>query len=134
MAVTCKHVKPDGSRCGAYPLSGEEYCVWHHPDKEETRVKMRKKAGFMAAHKPLPPSELPDLDPEDEVDVVIPVLQRAVKQLEGMKPSPSTMATLGNVASALDRALERRANRGADITTIEVVYVNDWRSNASEGV
>ena len=134
MAETCKHIKDNGDRCGAYPSGGSEYCIWHDPDRKEQAARMRRRGGYNATMQPLPPSELPDLDPEDEVDVVIPVLQRAVKQLEGMKPSPSTMATLGNVASALDRALERRANRGADITTIEVVYVNDWRSNASEGV
>lgn len=131
MAETCAFVRENGTRCGAYPPAGNEYCLWHDPERAEEAEKARRKGGYNAVNKPLPPSELPEVEAERELDMVIPVLQRAVKQLEEMKPSPSTMATLGNVASALDRAIERRANRNADVTKIEVVYVNDWR--ASEG-
>ena len=46
-----------------------------------------------------------------------------------MKVSPQALATLGSVASTLDRAIARREGRGSDITRIEVEYVNDWREN-----
>jgi hypothetical protein len=130
MAEPCAFIKPDGKRCKAYAMHDSEYCFMHTGDNAKTAG---RKGGYMAARQPLPPSEMPEVSLEDEVDMVIPVLQRAVQQLEAMRPSPSIMATLGNVASALDRAIERRVNRGADVTKIVVEYVNNWRSEAPGG-
>jgi len=130
MAEKCKHIKPDGSRCKAWALSGTELCFMHTGDNA---VKAGRKGGYAARVEPLPPSEMIELPPDAEEDAVIPVLQRAIAQLEGMRPSPQILATIGNVASALDRAIERRVNRGADVTKIEVIYVADWRSEAPGG-
>lgn len=98
MAETCAFIKENGKRCGAYPPTGAKYCLWHDPDRVEEARKARMKGAYNAVNKPLPPSDVPELTPEDEVDLVIPVLQRAVRQLEEMRPSPST---LGSVAIVL---------------------------------
>ena len=121
MAEKCKHIKPDGSQCGNWSQRTGDYCFWHDPeipDAEKTAA--RSKGGERARYQNLPPTE-------DRIDMVIPSLERAIRQIEQMQVSPQTMATLGNVASALDRAIGRREARGADVTRIEVVYVNDWR-------
>jgi len=124
MAEKCKHIKPDGSQCGNWSQRTGDYCFWHDPeipDAEKTAA--RSKGGERARYQNLPPTNL------QQEDKVIPVLARAVEQLEQMQVSPQTMATLGNVASALDRAIGRREARGADVTLIEVEYVNDWRKD-----
>jgi len=30
----CQGIKPDGLRCGAWPLRGEVFCMLHHPDRD----------------------------------------------------------------------------------------------------
>ena len=128
MADKCIGIKVDGTPCKANASRGTAYCIWHDPDiSDEEKYAMRAKGGQRARYQNLPPSRMPVVEAEETEDMVIPVLQRAVEQLESMQVSPSTMATLGNVASALDRAIARREARGANVTRIEVVYVNDWR-------
>ena len=126
MAEKCAFIKPDGVRCGAWSMKDSEYCVAH--DERFDMAELGRQGGKLNRYKVLPPSEMPEIDIDEHDDLVIPVLQRAVEQLEAMRVTPETMRTLGNVASALDRAMERRANRGADVQRIEVTYTNDWRT------
>jgi hypothetical protein len=131
MSEPCAFIKPDGKRCKAYAMHDSEFCYMHTGDNAKTAG---RKGGYAAARPvTLPPTEMPELPLDAEEDMVIPVLQRAVKQLEAMRASPSIMATLGSVASALDRAIERRISRGADVMKIEVEYINNWRSEAPGG-
>jgi len=138
MQSQCTEIKKDGNRCGApaWQSGGAEPHADHDPTKcyihqsyVDPAEMGRKGAKVRNYEKPLPPSKLPEVEVEETEDLVIPVLQRAVKQLEEMNATPRVMATLGQVASTLDRAIERKANRGADITKIEVEYINDWRKN-----
>ena len=121
MTEKCKHLKPDGSRCGNWEMELSGWCYWHNPavpdaDKHAARVR----GGEATKYTKLPPSE--NTNP-------IPILSRAVAQLEDMKPSPEVLRTITAAASALDRAQERADNRGSDITRIEVIYINDWRND-----
>jgi hypothetical protein len=50
----------------------------------------------------------------------------ALKQRQDTNDVAREMTT---ALAALDRAYDRRASRGADITVVEVVYVNDWRAD-----
>lgn len=126
----CAATKADGTPCGANASRGTAYCYWHDPAvSEEEKQAKRSLGGQRARYQNLPGTRMGRIEPETREDMVIPVLQRAVEQLEQMQVSPQTMATLGNVASALDRAIGRREARGADVTRIEVEYVNDWRSD-----
>jgi hypothetical protein len=36
----------DGRRCGAYPIRGEDYCLWHSPDHEEEAKEARRLGGL----------------------------------------------------------------------------------------
>ena len=134
MAAKCTLVRDDGTRCGAYLYRGYDeedpkYCYFHHPqtDMHEVRRRGGNKTGS-SRRKLLPPGEYIKIDVQEEIDAVIPVFQRALDQLEVLHPSAQVLATIGNVASGLDRAMARREARGADVTRIEVVYVNDWRA------
>ena len=124
----CAATKLDGDPCGANASRGTAYCIWHDPEvSDETKAEMRGRGGVAAGYKRRPPTNMPKIEVEEKEDSVIPVLQRAVATLEDMKVSPQALATLGSVASTLDRAIARQEARGADVTRIEVVYISDWR-------
>ena len=128
--MKCSATNASGQPCGAHASRGTEYCYWHDPEVPEAEKQAkRSKGGQRARYQRLPGTKMKRVEPDVQEDMVIPVLQRAVEQLEAMQVSPQTMATLGNVASALDRAIGRREDRGADVTRIEVEYINDWREN-----
>ena len=121
LADKCAYIKDDGDQCGNWEMEGSGWCYWHNPAiPESEKAAARGRGGTATRYKKLPPS--------DATDPIL-VLERAVKQLEDMKPSPETLRTITAAASALDRAVERADSRGADITRIEVVYVNNWREN-----
>ena len=128
--MKCAGIKDDGSACKAYATRGTEYCIWHDPEvTDEAKQALRSKGGNRARYQKRPPSDLPAIPVDATEDMVIPVFQRALAQLEDMHPSPQALATIGNIASGLDRAIGRREARGADVTRIEVEYINDWRED-----
>ena len=121
LADKCAYIKDDGDQCGNWQMGASGWCFWHNPAVPESeRMEARSKGGTATKYRPLPPSDTAD---------PIAALSRAVAQLEDMKPSPEVLRTITAAASALDRAQDRQESRGADITRIEVVYVNDWREN-----
>jgi len=42
----CKYVMPDGRRCGAPALRGEEFCLFHSPAHEEEAAEARRLGGL----------------------------------------------------------------------------------------
>jgi hypothetical protein len=70
---------------------------------------------------------LPSIPEDDDEYISIDVFNRAINQLEGMNATPEILRTIADVAAKLDRAMERRANRKADVQRIEVVFTHDWR-------
>jgi len=46
MSSRCAGLQRDGRRCGAYPIRGEEYCLWHSPDHEEQAKEARRLGGL----------------------------------------------------------------------------------------
>jgi hypothetical protein len=60
--MNCKHIKSDGTQCGAISLRGSDFCFWHHPDiSEETKTEAARKGGQNRAVKvktPLTPIPL----------------------------------------------------------------------------
>lgn len=42
----CKYVMPDGRRCGAPALRGEDYCLFHSPAHEEEAAEARRLGGL----------------------------------------------------------------------------------------
>ena len=128
MSEKCAKILATGERCTAWSLKDGPYCYMH--SGIDTKA-LGAKGGAASAYQAITNVHVLDVEPEvDEVeDQVIPLLQSIANELQGMKSSPEVMRTLTQVASTLDRAMERRANRGADVTRIEVEYVNDWRAS-----
>jgi hypothetical protein len=46
MSSRCAGLQRDGRRCGAYPIRGEDYCLWHSPDHEEEAKEARRLGGL----------------------------------------------------------------------------------------
>lgn len=42
----CKFVMPDGRRCGASALRGEDFCLFHSPAHEEEAAEARRLGGL----------------------------------------------------------------------------------------
>lgn len=42
----CTAKKADGNPCGAAPLLGEEFCLWHHPDHADEVAEARRLGGI----------------------------------------------------------------------------------------
>ena len=47
MAV-CSYLKPNGARCRALPMRGEQWCYVHHPDLADRRQAASRKGGRRA--------------------------------------------------------------------------------------
>lgn len=41
MIALCHHILPDGHQCGSPALRGEDYCYFHHPDRQPRPRKQR---------------------------------------------------------------------------------------------
>ena len=69
------------------------------------------------------------VEDQHEDDQVIPLFQTLINNYQKDKNLTVEAARmLVQAGAALDRAMERRANRGADVQRIEVTYTNDWRT------
>ena len=42
----CHYRMPDGRLCRAAPLLGEDFCLFHHPDREQEAAEVRKLGGL----------------------------------------------------------------------------------------
>jgi len=58
MLKKCRHIKTDGTPCGAYPMTGSEYCYLHNPDISDKEKKLAQTRGgtskFLTVAEPLP--------------------------------------------------------------------------------
>jgi len=41
----CKHIKDDGTACGAFSMAGQEYCYLHNPDISDSEKKQGQTRG-----------------------------------------------------------------------------------------
>ena len=46
MLMRCAGRQRDGRPCGAWPIRGEPYCLWHSPDHEEEAREARRLGGL----------------------------------------------------------------------------------------
>jgi len=76
--MQCKHLKPDGTQCNAYAMSGADYCYTHNPDisdEEKREAKQRGgKARALTIANPLP--ALPITEPNDAVLLIVDTINR----------------------------------------------------------
>ena len=122
----CPKLKKDGTPCSGRVFPPRKTCAFHDPEVIRKGHRARDKAG--AARK------YPDIVvvPKDETDdYVIDNLQNVISAAKGRQDTDETARLITAALGTLDRALERRANRGTDVTRIEVRYVHDWRKEKS---
>lgn len=46
VATTCAGQRPDGTRCRQWPSGGEQFCLWHSPQREEEAAEARRLGGL----------------------------------------------------------------------------------------
>lgn len=46
MTRTCRHRTERGDACRAAPLKGEEYCLFHHPERQQEAQEARRLGGL----------------------------------------------------------------------------------------
>lgn len=45
MVTRCAGTRPDGGPCGAWPMRGEPFCLWHNPLREDEAAEARRLGG-----------------------------------------------------------------------------------------
>ena len=101
----CNEVKSDGSRCGAYPISGSDYCFAHDPARAAERQAARQSGGRVGKTKVLSP-ETPDAPLLSMADVVA-LLGLTINQVRRGELDPRVANAVGYLAATLLRALEQ---------------------------
>src|SRR5215510_11615778 len=54
----CSHISSTGARCNAAPQTGQHFCYFHDPDKQEERLESQR-AGGRNRRRPEPPLVIP---------------------------------------------------------------------------
>ena len=120
----CPVIKSNGEQCKGRVFKDHETCAFHDP---ENKLKAAIARDLRGASRKYP--DIMVVDNEDVDDYVVDNLQNVIAALKGRNDTDDTARVLTQALSTLDRALDRRAARGADVTVVEVVYVNDWRAD-----
>ena len=76
--MNCKHTKPDGTKCGAYPMTGSDYCYLHNPDiSNEEKKEAQARGGtskFLTVTEPLPVMKLEN--PQDAITLIADTINK----------------------------------------------------------
>jgi hypothetical protein len=104
--VTCRHKKPDGSKCKANALPGKRLCVFHDPSSEKARAEGRRQGGVTRSRPAatLPP-DMPDTPLETVADVIT-CLSQTINQVRTGRLDCRVGNCLGVLAGVLLKALE----------------------------
>jgi hypothetical protein len=70
MATKCQSLNSASEPCGAEPLKGSSFCVWHHPDLAERRKEWSLRGGKGKANAVRARKRLKRLD-LDEIDAAL---------------------------------------------------------------
>lgn len=102
--MKCKAKNKQGKQCGAYAMSGNEYCYLHNPnitDKEKRAVKVKGgQANRAIITKPLPPIEIKA--PQD----VVGLLANTINQVRAGGLDVRIANCIGVLSGHLIKALE----------------------------
>jgi hypothetical protein len=76
--MQCKFIKPDGTQCNAYAMSGADYCYTHNPDISDDEKREAKQRGGQARAltiaNPLPALQIKE--PNDTVLLITDTIHR----------------------------------------------------------
>jgi hypothetical protein len=120
----CPTIKKDGTRCNGKVFKDHETCAFHRPEVQLNASLARQLSGGARKYPNIQVVEANEAD-----DYVIDNLLNVVEALKQRQDTNDVAREMTTALAALDRAYDRRASRGADITVVEVVYVNDWRAD-----
>lgn len=123
MAETCAFIKPDGSRCRAHPLTGDQFCINHSTSPRAIEIKAAavKKGGRVRTKPDVVTSwEYRAIESTEDLKVGLSELFNA-----GMlgKISTSQLSSLSQVANALLKLLEPPKGEAADPDSMRVIMV-----------
>ena len=78
MTRKCKHIKTDGTPCGAYQMTGSEYCYLHNPDIADEEKRLAQVKGgtskFLTVAEPLPLMKLET--PQDAITLIADTINK----------------------------------------------------------
>ena len=120
----CPRQTAAGARCENPVLPDKDVCFAHDPESKARAALGRKMSGGARKY-----PNIQVVDAEEADDYVIDNLLNVVEALKGRQNTNDVAREMTTALAALDRAYDRRASRGADVTLVEVVYVNDWRAD-----
>ena len=105
VAVTCAGRRPDGSRCRQWPRAGDEFCLWHSPEREEEAAEARRLGGLRRRREKTVSSAY-DFAGLDSVQAIRRILEIATIDTLGLENSIVRARTLISAATAATRLLE----------------------------
>lgn len=102
---TCRHRNERGEPCGAAPLKGEEYCLFHHPERREDVQEIRRLGGLRRRKEHTVAGAF-DFCELETVEGIRRLLVIAALDTLGLENSATRSRTLVAIAQAALRALQ----------------------------
>ena len=103
--VKCAGRQRDGRRCGAPPIRGEEFCLFHSPDHAEDAAEARRLGGLRRRREKTVVGAY-GIEGLDSVAAIRRILEIAVFDTLGLDNSLARSRTLIAAAQAATRLLE----------------------------
>ena len=103
--VKCAGRQRDGRRCGAPPMRGEEYCLFHSPEHAEDAAEARRLGGLRRRREKTVVGAY-GIEGLDSVAAIRRILEIAVFDTLGLDNSLARSRTLIAAAQAATRLLE----------------------------
>lgn len=103
--MRCKQTKDDGTPCGAYAMSGSEFCYLHNPDipadeKKASQTRGGANRALMTVSAPLPPMIL--RQPNDAIELI----EDTINRVRARELDIKIANCLGVLAGHLIKAIE----------------------------
>jgi hypothetical protein len=105
VAVACAGQTPDGRRCRNWPITGEQYCLWHSPQHEEEAAEARRLGGLRRRREKTV-SRAYEFVGLDSVPAIRRILEIATIDTLGLENSIVRSRTLISAAVAATKLLE----------------------------
>lgn len=107
-ASVCKALTLAGLPCKATPMTASDYCCFHDPDKEASRIAARSAGGRARHGRVIGHTGEQAIEPVELVSVedILVVLNQAITDVQRLENSLARARTLATVASVAIKAFE----------------------------